>query len=134
MNFADVHAREAELSTLMLELLYSYVLIFGGNSESEQIAKGRGVDMDIIQKFRDKEVRAGELRLEDFPIYAARLRNIQSKMDQWEPQSLGELLIRPYKDPLRFYAFWFSIFIGTLGILALFLSVVQVYAAFKALE
>lgn len=92
------------------------------------------MDMDLIREFRDmySPVRS-DLQLQYFPIYARRLQYIQTKMNQWKPQTITEIAIRPYNDPLSFYGFWFAVVIGVVAILGLGATLAQGYAAFKAL-
>jgi len=121
--------------TFFLELLYSYVLFFARDAKSEKIGESLGIEMDLIREFRDKySPVSSDLQLQSFSIYAIRLQHIQRKMREWRPQSLRELAIRPYEDPLTYYAFWFATFIGVVSILGLGASMAQGYAAFKELD
>jgi hypothetical protein len=54
-------------------------------------------------------------------------------MDSWQPWNFKELIISPYKDPIPFYAFWFTLFIGVLSIVAVEVSIAQTYTMFKSL-
>jgi hypothetical protein len=128
-------SRASDVATLYLELLYSHVLIFGGDDPSEKIGVSRKVDMDIVRSFRWLYFPYGpSLQLQDFPIYASRLKIIQMKMSSWRPHSIPQLFTRPYYDPLAYYAFWFAAIIGILSILSLGATLAQSYAAFKALN
>ena len=104
------------LPTIFVELLYSYVILFGPHKIFEGIAKKCGMQYVIIRSFRDKwSPMRPELMIEDFPIYDSRLQNIERTMDGWRPQTPCELAIQLYKDSFIFYTFWFSIFIGING-------------------
>jgi hypothetical protein len=91
--------------------------------------------MTLIREFRDNYLLIqSELQLQDFPIYASRLHSVQTKINEWRPQRFREMWIRPYKDPIAFYAFWFAGFIGLVGILGLGATLAQTYATFKGLH
>ena len=76
--------------------MYSHVLFFGRKDdlESEKIGKGLGIDMALVHEFRDKfSVIKEDFRLQDFPVYARRLGNVQRKMNEWRPQTIRDLAI-----------------------------------------
>lgn len=125
------------IPTVFLELLNSHVLFFGryDDPESERIGESLLVDVALVHHYRDKFARIkDDFRLQDFPVYGRRLENVQHKMNKWRPHTIRELAIRPYNDPVSFYAFWFATFIGIVSILSLGTSLAQTYAAFKALQ
>ena len=91
--------------------------------------------MKLVREFRDEFCPVGsELLLQNFPIYSTRLQNIQQRMNEWRPQTIREVAIRPYKDPLTYYAFWFATFIGFVSIASLAATIAQTYAAFQQLS
>lgn len=121
------------ISTLFLELLYSHVLLFGRDARSQNIGASIKVDMDFVRNFQELYFPYGpSLHLQDFPIYASRLKAAETKMKDWRPRSVFQLATKPYNDPLAFYAFWFATFIGVLSILNLGATLAQTYASFKA--
>jgi len=127
--------RAAGIPTFFLELLYSHILFFARDRNSETIGAKLGLDMSLIREFRDHYSPVhSDLQLQNFPVYAHRLQYIQRKMNEWRPQSILELAVRPYKDPITFYAFWFATIIGLAGIFGLSIGIAQTYAAFKSLE
>lgn len=116
--------------------MYSYVLVFGDwHGNSRKLSKPLSKDeKELIKTYRGRYAPShADFEARHFPIYASRLRYIIKKMDEWRPQSLQQLAVRPYNDPLSFYAFWFATIIGILGILGLGATIAQTYAAFKAL-
>ena len=126
----------AGVPTLFLELLYSHVLFFDRDHASKKIGERDDLlgktNMEILRDFRTRfSLVNNSLGLEEFPIYASRLQHIQRKMNEWRARNLRELIVRPYKGPIGFYALWFSLVIGVMGLLGLVASFVQVYAAFK---
>jgi hypothetical protein len=113
--------------------LYSHILFFGrkDDRDSEKIGKCLGIDVSVVHEFRDKfSLIKEDFRLQDFPVYAPRLENVQRKMNDWHPHTIRELAIRPYNT---FYAFWIASFIGIVSILSLATSIAQTYAGFKVL-
>ena len=90
--------------------------------------------LDLLIEFRDHLSEVKDFQLRHFPIFASRLRNIQEKMNNWCPKRFRELAVRPYRDPLAFYAFWFAVLIGCVSVAGLGATLAQNYAAFKGLE
>lgn len=123
------------MPTFFLELMYSHVLLFSRNKASKYIGKSLKLNMDLIQDFSKvySSVHT-DFRLQDFPLYGSRLQNVQRKMNEWRPQTITELAVRPYQDPLTFYAFWFATFFGTVSILGLGASIVQAVVGIKSLH
>ncbi len=114
--------------------MHSHVLVYGLDDVSELKGNSRlgERNMSLIRGFRDfYSPISSDLRLENFPIYGARIQHIQQKMEEWRPRSIRELYIRPYKDPLAYYAFWFAAFIGVVGVLSLGATIAQTVASFK---
>ena len=123
----------AGFPTLFIELIYSYILFFGANDgESAKIGAKLKVDMDMIRTYQLYSPSHADFQLHHFPIYASRLRYVVRKMDEWRPQSIRHLAVRPYRDPLSFYAFWFATVIGIVSILGLGATVAQTFVAFKS--
>ena len=115
--------------------MYSHVLFFGRDKTSEKVGENLGVDMDLIRDFRDNYSPVqSDLQLQHFPIYAVRLRCIQKKMDRWRPQTFRELAVRPYQDPLPFYAFWFATIVGIVSLIGLGAGLAQAIASVKAVS
>jgi hypothetical protein len=114
--------------------MYSHILFFARDKRSEKVGEALGLDMTLIRDFRDNysPVQA-ELQLQDFPIYATRLQCVQKKMNAWRPQTIRELAVRPYKDPLTFYAFWFATIVGAISFMGLGAAIVQVFEAVKTM-
>lgn len=118
-------------------MMYSYILVFGRDSTG-QFAKGAGLtkeDLNWIKLYKERYVPEHlRFQLHHFQIYGPRLRYILDTMDEWQPQTIPQLAIRPYKDPLSFYGFWFATIIGLIGIVGLGTSIAQTYASFKSLS
>src|SRR5947207_6842948 len=113
----------------------SHVLFFCRDEHSGRIAEKLGIDMKMIRDFRSNySPWESDLDLQSFPIYASRLQYIQQKMNEWRPETISEIAVKPYKDPLAFYGFWFATFIGVMSILGLGATLAQTYASFKSLS
>jgi hypothetical protein len=116
--------------------MYSYILLFGADEgKSGKIGTRLNVDMKTVQKYLNRYSPShADFQLHHFPIYAPRLTHVIQKMEEWRPQSIRHLALRPYRDPMSFYAFWFATVIGIASILGLALSLAQTFVAFKSLE
>ena len=122
------------ISTLFLELMYSQVLFFGRDRISENQGRALGVDINLVRDFWENySPIQSDLQLSDFPVYGSRLKHIRERMTEWRPQTWAELAIRPYNDPITFYAFWFATLVGIIGVLGLGATIAQTYASLKAL-
>jgi hypothetical protein len=129
--------RVAGVSTVFIEVMYSHVLFFGRDERSKLIGEQLGYDRAIIAQvdnFFSRYGRLSERQLQRFNIYGSRLLEVHERMNEWRPQQLRDLWVRPYRDPVAFYAFWFAAFIGVFTVLSVGLSVAQTYATFKALS
>ena len=114
--------------------MYAHVVFFATDKRSETVGESLGIDMDLIRDFRDNYSPVqSEFQLQDFPIYATRLQCIQKKMNSWRPQTLRELAVRPYTDPITFYAFWFAAIVGTVSIIGLGAAIIEALNAMKNL-
>jgi hypothetical protein len=84
--------------------------------------------IDMLQDFRKNISPARySLQLEHFPVFASRLHHLKQKMNDWRPRKLREMLIRGYKDPLTFYAFWFAVIIGVVNLFNLGVTLAGTY-------
>ena len=128
------HCSAAGIPTFLTELINSHVLFFLRDEQSRSIANSLGIDLALVLEYRQQVSTVQDLQLRHFPIYSSRLQTIQQKMNDWKPQRISDLWVRPYRDPLAFYAFWFATFIGIMSIFALGASLAQTYASLKALN
>ena len=99
----------------------SHNLIFGRFPASQRIGESlQGVDMDVLRDYRNRWANDSSLSsLADFPIYGSCLRHIHERMLNWRAVTLSDVRYRPYQDPLGYYAFWFAVFFGVLGIIGI---------------
>ena len=116
------------MPTFLDELLLSHALFFGRSTPSAGIMKTdfEKIDMNIVDDYRDHwsgDISA--VHISDFPIYGSRLQSIHQRMTDWRPLRLRDLLIRPYRDSLSYYAFRFALIFGALGLLGFVWSVVS---------
>ena len=123
---------DAGVPALFSELLYSHILFFALNKESQKYAQDSSY-LPILIDFRDNYCPKVSFSLKDFPLYGPRLHYIQKRMNDWRPQRFRELRVRPYKDPVAHYTFWFAAYFGIVSVLALAMSIIQAYAALKML-
>ena len=87
--------------------------------------------MSLLRTFRYYIFPANvPLQLEDFPFFQHRLSLIQTKMDSWVPQSIRQLSIRGYHDPVNYYAFITALFFGILGVVGVAAGIVQAVGTF----
>lgn len=90
--------------------------------------------MDVLRDYRDNYSPYGTtLQLAHFRIYGARLKHIQRQMNDWRPQTVQQLRKKGYRDPMNYYLFWFSIFIGVIAVLGFGATLAQTYASVKIL-
>lgn len=124
----------AGIPTLFVELLYSHILFFSRDSDSKAIGERIGVDMGLLREFQTtfSPIQQSDLTLQHFPVYGARLQGIQFKMNEWRPQRVRDLLVRPYKDPITFFAFMLAVLIGFVTILSFLATIAQTYVAFQS--
>lgn len=129
-----IESRSIGLPGFLAELLESHRLLFG-TSKSEIIAESllerdrqnqcfKRIDLELVRDYC-KNWSTHSLQITDFPIYGSRLQHIHQRMVDWRALALRDVRFRPYHDPLSYYAFWFAVFIGSIGILGLGLSAAQ---------
>ena len=83
------------------------------------------MDLKIIQDYHASRSELA-LQLSDFPIFGSRLQHIHQRMVEWRPIRVQGLFMRPYRDPLPYFAFWFATWLGFIGALGVALSAIQV--------
>jgi hypothetical protein len=115
------------------ELFLTYVLLFGGDDKDPEIGKSDVVLLpDFVAHLRAyRKEEPNILSLQSFLVYGTRLRTIQDTLEKWRPRSIAQLAVRPYHDPLSYYAFWAVILFGFIGLLGLATSVIQAVGSFK---
>ena len=102
-----------------------------GTKESTKIAANLNINMSLLRTFRYYIFPANvPLQLEDFPFFQHRLSLIQTKMDSWVPQSIRQLSIRGYHDPVNYYTFITALFFGILGVVGVAAGIVQAVGTF----
>lgn len=132
--------RSIGLRKFLFELLESHRLLFA-TPKSETIAESllEGDDQNECFKRNDVELvrdycknwSAESLQITDFAIYGSRLQHIHQSMIDWRALVLRDLRFRPYRDPLSYYAFWFAVFLGSIGILGLGLNAAQLAISYQ---
>jgi hypothetical protein len=131
--------RVAEIPSYFNELVFSHILFFCRDSESRNIGQHFLVDDNYMTEL-DEYSKTRELRsrpylyLQNYPIYGGRLRTILHTMRAWRPHTFKHLMIKPYHDPLSYYAFWFAFIFGVIGLLGLTATIAQTIATFKGLN
>ena len=88
------------------------------------VTKFKKIDMDIVNAYKDhwsSDISAVDIS--DFPIFGPRLQLIHQRMTDWRPLRLRELLIRPYRDSISYYAFRVAVIFGILSVLGFLWSV-----------
>jgi hypothetical protein len=135
-NCAWSYARAAGIATHFQELLYSHIVLFGCDERSEEIGLSLYENdefMTGLRKFRDyHSAQKPYLYLQSYPVYGTRLQIVLHRMNSWRPQNLRQAVIKPYSDPLSYYAFWFAVGIGTVTILSLVATMMQTYVSYQA--
>jgi hypothetical protein len=66
-----------------------------------------------------------EYSLEDFKLFRGRLEALHQEMQSWKPRRLGHLVKPGYTDRFSYYTQMFAVLIAIVGLLGLFLSVIQ---------
>jgi hypothetical protein len=96
-----------------------------GDLPESKIDKFPDVQAELIrdyQKHWSESIDA--VHISDFPIYGTRLATIHTRMTDWRPLKVRHaFFVRPYRDTLPFYVFWFGIFIGVVGIVGLAMNI-----------
>src|SRR6266496_432766 len=107
--------RAAGISTHFEKLLYTPIAGFCQDEESEWIGRELLKNDVYMEKLRS---HCGSLKhkpflyLQNYPIYADRLQVVLHSMKDWRPQTLRQIIVKPYRNLLNYYAFWFAICFG----------------------
>lgn len=118
------------------ELFLTYVLLFGRDEKNAELGRSKvGLPPDFVEHLKASHRKAQNIHaLQTFVIYGTRLRTIQDTLEKWRPRSIAQLAVRPYHDPLSYYAFWAVIIFGFIGLLGLATSIIQAVGSFKGVN
>ena len=139
LRLSSLTSRVPNIPSYFRELIFSHLLFFSRDSESRKIGGQLLVDdtyMDeLLEYSKTRKLRSRPyLCLQNYPIYGGRLHTILDTMNAWRPHTFKHLTIKPYHDPLSYYAFWFAVMFGVIGLLGLTATIAQTYATFKELN
>ena len=129
------YARKLGLPSILDEILRTHFLFFGHATPSAKLMRTdfQGIEMDLISDYcRQHDDGIPSIHISDFPIYGIRLQAIYKRMIEWHPQSIRDLLHRPYGNTVSYYAFCFGFCIGLLNLAQLGLDIFNTIEGRKA--